>query len=102
MGGHVQTGESYLEGAERETKEELGVDLDLQEIGQAKFQTDFEIIKFLILFKAESEGDFQVDPEEVAEVKFFPLPEIYQMVERGENFHPELLYILNNFLRINK
>src|SRR5581483_10148904 len=41
--GHVQSGESYLQAALRETQEELGVKPTLQEIGKFTSEADKEI-----------------------------------------------------------
>lgn len=97
VGGHVQSGESYEQAAIREYQEELGEisDLDL-------FSKDYYIAKnrpdkFLCIFKTKFNGPFNIDPIEVEKVEFFTIEKIKNMINIGEKFHPELLFILNKY-----
>jgi isopentenyldiphosphate isomerase len=97
VGGHVQSGESYMAAALREYEEELGTQSDLE-----FFSKDFYIApgsphKFLVTFKTVFEGPFHPDPQAVSKVDFFTLEDIKKMIARGEKFHPELLFLLKKY-----
>lgn len=97
VGGHVQTGESYEEGALREYEEELGVKSELELFGKDFYQAEGSPAKFLTTFKAIFNGPFNPDPREVVNVAFFSLTDLKRMIDAGEKFHPELLFILNKY-----
>lgn len=100
VGGHVQKGESYEQAANREYKEELGLTTDFNFMSKDFYQVEGRPDKFLVTFKAEFEGPFKLDPEEVEKVEFFTIDEIKTMVANGEKFHPELLFLLKkHFVR---
>lgn len=100
VGGHVQSGETYLEGATREMIEEIGVELPLEFLWRdIYYDTKFSgTTKFLETYKANYNGPFKPNPEVVERIDFFTLAEIKKMIESGEKFHPELLFLLNNHL----
>lgn len=96
--GHVQHGESYQEAARREYQEELGIVADdLELVGKDLYIADGTPNKFLAIFKTNFEGPFRLDPNIVARAEFFSLPTIKKMVDQGEQFHPELLFILEKY-----
>lgn len=94
--GHVQSGESYQAAAQRELKEEIGVDLpiiflrkDLYAVAGAD-----NFFKFIATFKARYSGPFKLNLWEVEKVEYFPLNIVKQMITSGEKFHPELNFLL--------
>ncbi|MFA5062050.1 MAG: NUDIX domain-containing protein [Patescibacteria group bacterium] len=93
--GHVQSGETYEEGALRELKEEIGLECKLELARKDFYLTPDGIGKFLTSFTAKSDGPFIIDSEVVDSVKFFSNQEIKKMIAAGEKFHPELLFILD-------
>jgi len=93
VGGHVRTGETYEQAALRESREELGVELALDEIHK-DFYKALGLQKFLRTFRASFEGPFEPDPQDVASVDFFSLEQIQKMLTSGEQFHPELTFLL--------
>jgi 16S rRNA (adenine1518-N6/adenine1519-N6)-dimethyltransferase len=93
VGGHVQAGESYEQAAQRETREELGVELPLNFLGKQKYEVN-GLVKFLGVFEAIFNGPFDINPEEVELVQFFPRAELQAMLAANEPFHPELLLLL--------
>jgi isopentenyldiphosphate isomerase len=95
VGGHVQAGESYEEAAYREFEEELGKKASISFINKYRYE-GAGFTKHLAIFKTVYPGPFQINPEEVKEVKFFSLPKIEEMIKSEEKFHPELLFLLQN------
>lgn len=98
VGGHVQTGESYIEGALRELEEELGEtfeEKDLKVIGK-DYYTDTKGNKmFLTTFRVDGiNGPFEYNPDEVVEVRYFTMQELTGLIKAGGKFHPELKFLL--------
>ena|SRR3989344_5500301 len=95
-GGHVQSGESYEEGALRELGEELGIKAELK----FAFKDNFDnmdgrnLKKYLVTFTAAANGPFNINPDEAEKVKFFNIDKIKKMIKDGEKFHPELVFLL--------
>lgn len=73
VAGHVQAGESYEACASRELTEELGVTTPLAPVG--KFYSESER-KMVGVFIGNYDGPFSLRPSEVAQVRFFSLPEL--------------------------
>jgi 8-oxo-dGTP pyrophosphatase MutT (NUDIX family) len=98
VGGHVQAGETAEAAAKREMMEEIGVDLPLAHLFDAEYRppTLPGMIKFLTIYRATYNGPFRPDSNDVARVDFFALPAIMRMMARGEKFHPELQFLLDN------
>lgn len=96
VGGHVQTGESYEEGALREFKEELGTTNPLEFFSKDWYEAN-GLRKFLTTYKTVYSGPFNPNPDDVERVDFFSADEIKDMIDRGEKFHPELLFLLKKY-----
>ncbi len=62
--GHVDPGESYLQTAQRELQEELGIDAELQFLFKldASEQTGMEFIE---VYRCVHEGPFDLNPQEI-------------------------------------
>ena len=93
--GHVDPGENYDETAVRELCEEIGLSVSqppkrLFKIDACE-ETDQE---FVWVYCCESEGPFQLNPEEIDEGNWFAPDKVTQwMAERTKEFASALLYI---------
>jgi len=97
VGGHVQSGEKYEAAALREYEEELGTKSELKFFSKDFYEIPGIPNKFLVTFKANFNGPFNPDPEAVEDVGFFDMDEIKDMINKGEKFHPELLFLLEKY-----
>lgn len=96
--GHPHAGETYKEGAKRETKEELRIDVEPENFRRL-FYEDSErpgLRRFLGVFEVVYDGEIHLNPEEVEKFKFVTRIELQEMINRKEPFHPEFLFILTN------
>jgi 16S rRNA (adenine1518-N6/adenine1519-N6)-dimethyltransferase len=89
--GHVSVGEEYDLTAHRELKEELGIDIPLQQIGKlpASARTDQE---FICVYHGQHDGDFKPEPSEIETVQFFA-PDLIDgwIAARPKDFAPAFL-----------
>jgi len=97
VGGHVQSGESYEQAALREYEEELGTKTKIEFFSKDDYQNTGTPRKFVVSFKTKFNGPFNHDLEVVDKVEFFTIKKIKQMVDKGEKFHPELLFLLKKY-----
>ncbi len=90
-GGHIDVGESAYEAAVRETKEEIGLELELTEVtGPIKSETDKERI-FSYAYKAviNSNVNITIDTADLERVQWFTVGELeQQLVDKPESFIP--------------
>lgn len=90
-GGHVVTGESYLDAAIRELKEELGIDVqaeELQQLGSFKSSAqptpDFinNTFEEVYLLRTDRDlADFKIQTEEISKIRYIEWRELRQMLE---------------------
>jgi isopentenyl-diphosphate delta-isomerase type 1 len=96
--GHVRSGETSETAALRELEEEIGTKTDIEfmwkDLYEYKIPGEEGLKKMLISFKAKFNGPFKINPWEVEKVEFFSLDKINEMINNGEKFHPELLFLL--------
>jgi isopentenyldiphosphate isomerase len=97
VGGHVQSGETYEEGALREYEEELGIKSDIEFFSKDSYSAEGTPDKFLATFKTKSNGPFNLETRAVERIEFFSIDEIKRMVDSGEKIHPELLFLLKKY-----
>lgn len=101
--GHVSSGETYIEAAKREVREELGINSELVEV--VKFIsprwkygkiTEWEYVTVL---ESKVLEPSMVLSEETEEGKFVPFEELKKMIEKTpEIFTPDTLPALQHYL----
>jgi isopentenyldiphosphate isomerase len=97
VGGSVIAGETTAEGAERETREEIGLSLSFQGERPAvslSFRCGFD--DFYTKVMDVDPATLTLQESEVAEVRYASLPEIHAMIGRGEfiPYLPEFISVL--------
>lgn len=86
--GHLSTGEDYLESAERELEEEIGLVAPLEFLGKFSAREDLAW-EHSVLYRAHSDASPRPDPVEVAEVRQLTLRDLLQELEQQpEIFSP--------------
>ncbi|MHA3773733.1 16S rRNA (adenine(1518)-N(6)/adenine(1519)-N(6))-dimethyltransferase RsmA [Verrucomicrobiota bacterium sgz303538] len=84
--GHVNSGHDYDETASREIVEELGVETEVESLGEIRAceGTGWEFVR---LYKARHEGPFILHPAEIETGEWFTLEQIDRWIaERPEDF----------------
>ena len=103
-GGHVRAGETYAQAAQRELKEELGLDTPIQKAADLEFESDNHK-RLMQLFLAFADKGFHFDDGEVAHGSFLSIDQAHSLVVNNEKIHPQLavcmqwLYNNRNMLR---
>jgi 16S rRNA (adenine1518-N6/adenine1519-N6)-dimethyltransferase len=86
--GHVNAGEDYDVAAQRELKEELGIEAPLERVVKlpASENTGQE---FIWLYRGRHDGELALDPGEIEAGRFFPPRLVSEWIEaRPEDFAP--------------
>lgn len=70
--GHVDPGEDYLTAARRELDEELGLDLDIEQVGMIPAGPDTEG-EFTAVYRMTTDKQPRPNPEEISRGEFFDM-----------------------------
>ncbi|MEN8136746.1 MAG: NUDIX domain-containing protein, partial [Thermodesulfobacteriota bacterium] len=98
-GGVVMAGETVEESAERELLEELGVKAELHYLYEMFYEDALNRL-YCHIFRTKHNGPFTLQPEEVVQGEFMPIPEIVTRLG-ADNLTPDALPILD-YLMGNK
>tara|TARA_R110000868_G_scaffold190862_1_gene434917 strand:- start:216272 stop:216781 length:510 start_codon:yes stop_codon:yes gene_type:complete len=105
-GGHVQSGEDYLEGAVRELQEEMGVYVEPEAftlLGRIEDMSRSHIENMIgKAYVAVHDGPYTIEEEELTEIKLFKADEILELVQKSpDKISPKLLQCLKLWERLN-
>jgi isopentenyl-diphosphate Delta-isomerase len=79
--GHVETGKTYKDTANRELKEELGVNLEIFPLVKFLGITTIET-EMIMVYKAFSDGSFVLNKEEIVQGKFFTRQKLNELIRK--------------------
>ena len=83
-GGHVDSGETPLESIKREVKEELGLNVDNDNIIKLGYLLYDRPIRFMFYLKKDVDiQNLKLQQEEVERVKFMSVDKIKELIEQG-------------------
>lgn len=84
-GGHIDVGETHLTSIIREIKEELGIDVNKEELEYLGFMLYDKPIRFMYYLKKDIDiNDIVVQEEEVEFVKYMSVLEIKKLIDNEE------------------
>lgn len=95
---HPRENESYLDAAKRRLQEELGISAELTErfnflykadVGQGLWEHELDYV-----FTGEYNGDFALNPEEVADIKYISIDELKREIEEFPERYTEWFKII--------
>lgn len=90
--GHLDIGETILDAARREAKEESGLETELTGICQIGNRKMEDRVFVTVIFTAkQTGGEITVDEDEIMDVKWFSYDEILELKEKDEIRTPDLL-----------
>lgn len=103
-GGAVDAGETSLEGALREVKEEIGIDIDKEKMEfMLSFKRTHGFVDIWLVKQNVDLKDVVLQKEEVADVKWVTKEELEKMIKNDEvagtvNIYFKMfMYVLENF-----
>src|SRR5207302_10898636 len=72
VGGVLAAGESFDEGARREVREELGVELEPEPLFPLRWADEHTVVHGMV-YRARHDGPFRLQPEEIVRGEFLAL-----------------------------
>lgn len=109
VGGHIGTGENAIISAQRELKEELGIDVKINELKYFKTVKEMlqnngvisnEFDSIYVLYSNIKIENIKLQKEEVSEIKWVTLSELNEIIEKNNIIpHKEEFIILNNIMK---
>ena len=95
IGGVLAAGESFEQGASREAREELGIDVETEPLFPFHYADAATVVQGMV-YRAVHEGPFRLQPEEIVRGEFVPLDELAARSTR-EPFCPDGLKVLREY-----
>ena len=95
---HPRENESYIDAAKRRLQEELGIETALTErfffiykadVGQGLWEHELDYV-----FTGEYNGDFTLNPDEVAEIKYLSIADLEKEIEDSPEHYTEWFKII--------
>lgn len=98
VAAYLFAGESYADAMARRSVQELGGRIDQFEPVGKTVMRDAASEKFIMLFRAQNDGPFDVDTSHIASVEFLPMPEIESLMSSGRReFTPTFRHLFDFF-----
>ena len=91
--GHVKSGETYEQAATRELEEETHIVAGPVYLHKDIYELENGLKKSLASFRANYDGEL-TPGDKVEKLQFFGMAQIQSMINKGEKFHSELLFLL--------
>jgi isopentenyldiphosphate isomerase len=95
VGGVVAAGESFAQGASREVREELGVDIPLEELFPFRYADELTIAQAMV-YQVTHDGPFRLQAEEIVRGEFVAVTEMKILAGR-EAFCPDGLQVWEEY-----
>lgn len=99
VGGHVESGESYIETFKRETMEELNIDVDKithRLLGKVTPLSD-NVSAYMEVYEIFSDEVPNYNPNDFIEYFWLTPKEVVHIINEGEKAKSDLLKIINKF-----
>lgn len=101
--GGVQTGETSIEGIKRELKEELGIDIEDNELILVKILKRKNVFRdCYIVLKNISIDSINFNDNEVIDCKYVSIEEFKEIIKRGESTFTDFSQTIFSYIDINK
>ena len=97
IGGVLAAGETFDQGAVREGREELGVDITPEPLFPFRYEDAASVVQGMV-YRVEHNGPFQLQAEEIERGEFLPLSEVMERT-RTAKFCPDGLGVLGEYKR---
>lgn len=99
-GGHVDVGETELQAAERELKEELGISAELELIaeGVRSDRPDDKVFSYMYRCNIVDDVELNPDPEEVTDTRWLSVEDFEKEIATyPDKFVPTFLYLYKTY-----
>ena len=100
--GHVGAGENYLHSAQRELKEELGLNVSIKEVMRipAQLNTLWEHVR---VYECVTNHQIKINGLEISEGRYWTLPELTQSIESNPKIFTSTFHLIfNAYINIDK
>jgi isopentenyldiphosphate isomerase len=98
IGGVLTAGETFDQGALREGREELGVDIQPEPLFPFRYEDAASVVQ-AVVYRAVHDGPFQLQAEEIVRGAFLPLEDVLARA-KVESFCPDGLAVLAEYRRL--
>ena len=97
IGGVLAAGESFDDGARREAREEIGVEVHAEPLFPFRYQDSCTIVHGKV-YRVDHDGPFQLQPEEIVRGEFVALDGVSEQATR-QPFCPDGIAVLREYRR---
>lgn len=99
IGGVLAAGESFDEGALREGREELGVEIAPEPLFSIRYEDAASVVQGMV-YRTIHDGPFQLQAEEIVRGEFVPLDKVLERSKK-EKFCPDGLAVLAEYRNLS-